>query len=617
MERIRRIFRYSDKAALTSSERWLRAALAAVYLLLASLLIGVAALAVSNSSLYGERLLLSIVTNPRLLALNILPVLALTALGWCLSNRAWVALLVSGVPVTALGFVSCFKLTARNDPLLASDIVYVTDAAGIASKYDLAFTPLMWLSLMLLAALVAAAALFFKARCRRWPLRLAALAVLCVLSVLAWRAWYTDAEIYTSTENLYYDDMSTWNATDQYCGRGFFYPLLYSTADMFPDKPDGYDAEEAAAALAEYETQDIPDDKKVNFVSIMLEAYFDFSEYEDIFTFETDPYEFWNELQSESVSGELVTNIFAGGTLDTELCYITGETWGYSFRSATDSYARWFSSQGYYTEYCHPSYNWFYNRQNIYDYLGFDSYRFREDSFDTGTEYMMYDDLFLPRIAGYFTRATKDGTPYFNFSVTYQNHGPYDTTYLYDKENEYISHDGISDESYYILNNYFWGIKKTDEALQTLVEFFETCGKPVVLVLFGDHKPWLGYSNSVYQELGIDFGSDTDESYYNYYNTRYIIWANDEAKAVLGNDFCGDGGSFSPNYLMMKVLDLCGYSGDSYTGVLREMYDYTDVINSNGTFRVDGKLTDTLSGTAAELYTRFTKIQYYRMFGTY
>ncbi len=86
---------------------------------------------------------------------------------------------------------------------------------------------------------------------------------------------------------------------------------------------------------------------------------------------------------------------------------------------------------------------------------------------------------------------------------------------------------------------------------------------------------------------------------------------------MLGNDFCGDGGSFSPNYLMMKVFDLCGYSGDSYTGVLREMYNYTDVINSNGTFRVDGELTDTLSGTAAELYIRFTKIQYYRMFGTY
>ena len=52
----------------------------------------------------------------------------------------------------------------------------------------------------------------------------------------------------------------------------------------------------------------------------------------------------------------------------------------------------------------------------------------------------------------------------------------------------------------------------------------------MVIVVFGDHNPWLGDGNAVYKAIGLDLDFSTEEGFYNYYSTRYLIWANDAAK---------------------------------------------------------------------------------------
>ena len=74
------------------------------------------------------------------------------------------------------------------------------------------------------------------------------------------------------------------------------------------------------------------------------------------------------------------------------------------------------------------------------------------------------------------------------------------------------------------------------------------------MVLFGDHKPWGGNGNSAYEGIGADFSMTSLESFYEYYSTPYLIWANSAAKEVLNNDFEGDGGDFSPCFLMQESL---------------------------------------------------------------
>ena len=51
----------------------------------------------------------------------------------------------------------------------------------------------------------------------------------------------------------------------------------------------------------------------------------------------------------------------------------------------------------------------------------------------------------------------------------------------------------------------------------------------------------VGEGNSVYEMLGIDLDVSTLEGFYNYYATPYIMYANDAAKQITGNQFVGEG----------------------------------------------------------------------------
>ena len=145
--------------------------------------------------------------------------------------------------------------------------------------------------------------------------------------------------------------------------------------------PKGYNKKEAKSELEKYEYSNIPDDKKVNVIAIMLEAYSDLSDAEGI-EFKIDPYRKWHVLESQSYSGDLITNIFAGGTIDTERKFLTGATNLPTLRKKTNSYVYYFKEQGYTVEGSHPSSNFFYNRVNINKNLGFDNYYFLENKYE-------------------------------------------------------------------------------------------------------------------------------------------------------------------------------------------------------------------------------------------
>jgi len=136
----------------------------------------------------------------------------------------------------------------------------------------------------------------------------------------------------------------------------------------------------------------------------------------------------------------------------------------------------------------------------------------------------------------------------------------------------------------------------------------------VIVLIFGDHMPWLGNRNFVYHELAINIDRDTEEGYLNYYSTPYIIWANDPAKETLGNDFTGERGSFSPGFLMGELFDLCSWQGEGYMQALRELKETVDVINPLiGVFRENGTMTPELSPAAEAQYRKLRMMELYRL----
>jgi hypothetical protein len=150
--------------------------------------------------------------------------------------------------------------------------------------------------------------------------------------------------------------------------------------------------------------------------------------------------------------------------------------------------------------------------------------------------------------------------------------------------------------------------------MSDFIDGFRDSGRPVVILIYGDHNPWLGNNDYVYTELGIDLDAESEEGFSNRYATPYIIWANDAAKRALGNDFRGDGGDFSPCFLMNKLFELCSWGGDRYMKATNALKSYTDIVHTQGYFRAPGgTLTTALpDGAASRFYSNFRIIEYHR-----
>ena len=104
-----------------------------------------------------------------------------------------------------------------------------------------------------------------------------------------------------------------------------------------------------------------------------------------------------------------------------------------------------------------------------------------------------------------------------------------------------------------------------------MVDAFRQIDQPVILVFFGDHKPWLGEQSVTYDALGIAIRSSSDESFRNYYATEYLFWANDAAKEVLGTELVGQGPEISPCFLMNVLFEQCGWEGPGYMKLTDEV----------------------------------------------
>ncbi len=548
--------------------------------------------------------------NPLVALVNLLPPIGLMWLGWFLTRRGWAAYLLACLPCLAIGLVNYFKISLRSDPLLAGDVLLAAEAGGMVGGYELDFPPVVLLCLgCALAGLLAAAILLPKGR-MKWPERLfgllstAAILFACVVGVFLG----TDYERRLTNNG----HINQWSDVEVYISKGALYSFLHSAQDLFHAPPAGYDEKTAEEIFLSLPDADIPEEKKVSVMGVMLEAFCDLTDFPALAgeSGVQELYAPWHALEAESVTGDLLTNIFAGGTVDSEWGFLTGYSRHEDFRSPTDSYVWYFRDQGYRTFGSHPGHGWFYNRQNVNEYLGFEDYWFTEDHYgalvDPTAAIWNSDHILFPEITEQLKEEVKNG-PCFSFSVSYQNHGPYEAG-GFDGE-PYVTN--LDPESGYIFNNYLRGLGKTIAAVTDMVEELRGMEEPVVLVLFGDHKPWGGNGNSAYTAAGVSFDMGSEGGFTNYYATPYLIWANPAAKAALGRDFVGDGGDFSPCFLMTKLFDLCGFEGSGFMSLQRRVMEVTPLLHTQGLYW-QGGLTDELSTEDQEIVDLYLWTEYYR-----
>ena len=511
--------------------------------------------------------------------MNIIPVLLIGGILYLIFNRAWVSSLLTGALCLGLGFVNFFKVLFRSEPVNFEDVTLFQEALNMTGRgYDLFLEREMIYWILFVVGCTLFLFLFAGGK-NPGMFRLLTLAALFV----GWQVY-----MYHCADKVIYEEetrndalINKWSENEEYYSKGLVYPFLHSYTTYGMPAPAGYSEAQAAKWLAAYDGGEIPAERQVDVICIMLEAYSDFEDL-GVEGIAEPVYAPLRQIQAESISGNLITNIFAGNTINTERAFLSGYVRPPSFRGNTSAYPWFFREQGYRAEGSHASFAWFYNRENVTQNMGFSDYYFL-NSKQVGRKSSDY--YYLPRVlALYDEHCAETEQPYFSYHLTYQGHGPYVTTWLNGWGNGFYENEASSDEAYYALNNYLGGIKSTGLELTAVLNELRGRERPVVVVAFGDHKPWMGDANSIYEELGVNMDPGTNEGYRNYYSTPYFIWGNDAAKSTLGTDLTGDGGEIAPAFLMHVLFEACGWTGPAYMQATDEIRQEVPVPTDKGVY---------------------------------
>ena len=330
---------------------------------------------------------------------------------------------------------------------------------------------------------------------------------------------------------------------------GFPYCFCHQFTTYTVDKPEGYSRTQAAAWDSAETTP--AEGKNVHVIFVMNEAFSALSE-EPAFTYtaENDPLSNYHALESDphAVTGRVVVPGFAGGTANTEFDILTGmqtralsSTTTSAFRAVNrnlDSLFRVYGGDGYETLFLHPGYDWFYNRENVYRWMGAQESRFIDQMPDA--EYKgswVTDEYMAGLIEEAFESAVSDGSCLFNYTTTIQNHMSYTAT----KYGEgHVSPELQTDlalpaETETMLAVYMEGLRDADAMLGRLTEYFSQTEEPVLLAFYGDHLPYLGDGMRGYQDIDSQVAlpeAERDDPLCSY-ETPYVLWVNDAAAEVL------------------------------------------------------------------------------------
>ena len=540
---------------------------------------------------------------------------------FALIGRAWLAFLLTAVLALGVTLGNYYLIIIRSDPLEFQDLTCLREALAITGTqgYELELSPSVLVALG--GALGYTALLTLLSRWKpRWNAS-RALGLLLSAGVLAGTLTLgCSGRMVELTKH--YDHVNTWSVTEIYVSRGVIYSFTRS-AFYGDGKPSDYSAAKAEETLARFTETDIPLDLQFDVFVVMRESYSDLSELDcDRSALDFSCYDNYHALKDKAVLwGNLVTNGFGGNTKDAERAFLTGNYTTRDWRRPTNSYLWYLKEQGYRLEGAHPFNGWFYNRLNINRYLGFDDYKFREDGFDelVGAENIAEDSVLYDVVWEQYQDwiAAHEG-PYFHFTVTYEGHGPYNY-----RSNSYHSRYVLRDANTadgYAMNNYLSCCAKRDQALMNLVTRLDsTSSRPIVLLVYGDHKATLGkdvnnYTTAAYASYGMDLDLSTEQGFFNYYSTDYVIWMNDEARFRLGltQDEPELGPTISPCYLMNVLFDTLGWGdGPAYLQAMGEMLETFPVYSTKGRVGIEGELRTTIPGAYSQQYHLMQSLCYY------
>ena len=563
---------------------------------------------------------LSYFNAPTILLYNILPVFLLYLFFFSVTNSLRASFIFTNIPLTICLLINEFKILFRDEPFKLTDIALVTEATNMLENYTLEFTPKI---IILTIIMIAVSVLVFKViRSEKINIlkRIIGVVVSITVFFVLYAGIYSNYNIYTDTPIL----GNQYRESTVFANKGFVFSFLSSFSGVKYEKPEGYSTKKAEEILAEFIPSD--NEKLPNVIAIMSEAFFDPQTAENIeFLPGMNPLDEFNKIKEDSMSGTIFVPGFAGGTSQTEFEFLSGANVTLidpamptihktHIKHSAYNLASAFKAKGFSTLAIHPGHKWFYNRQNVYKSMEFDDMIFLEDlpkdveKINYYTSDKVTSNLIIENYKKHLKESPDKG--YFNFNITIQNHGPYKET---KPETFRIKRpDGLTDNEYYILENYLSNLYDASALLTDVTKFTESIDTPTVVVFFGDHLPYLDPQYKDYEAIGYSIEGKDADTYIRQHSTPYIIWGNTAFKENAKHPLPKDGGLISSNFLAAKMLEYINADLSPYFMYLKELNKTSQVI-SNDINIAEGELLEKTPYSLNLKYNNYRILQYYNL----
>lgn len=530
-----------------------------------------------------------------------------------IAGRTSISMAICVAAIAIIGVGNYFVVMFRSNPIVPWDIYSFETAMSVADNYvfsvDWALAEHIAMFILMLIVGVRT-----NIRLNKKILRPILTVAMCIpayfyISYL----WQDNLERNTGLNDTLF------NAKYMHSKDGFFVSFILDIHFLQIEEPKNYSDEYALSLLNEQEVEKVETPEELpDIIAIMDETFSDpavLGEFETNKDYMPFVHSILRGEVANTISGYTDVSVLGGNTANSEFEFLTGNSMAF-FPNGSVPYLQYIrdgistivpqlEEYGYTTYGTHPYRAKGWNREFIYDLMGFD-YRYFQGNFPFEDKLRNYvsDEADFKSILEW--RNNTEG-PFFMFNVTMQNHSNYGGDF--DNFDPQIVAKFKNTSSNKYLNKYLSLMYETDQDVASLLSELSQSDRKTIVVFWGDHQPNDYVVRPIYKEYGLDFDNQTYEQQQQRQKTPFFIWANYDIQEQTNVEI-------SLNYLNILLFETAGLQLDEYQTFRKNLWQgQIPMMNAVGYRNDDGDLVeyDDAPEEIQNLLNEYQNIQYYRM----
>lgn len=530
-----------------------------------------------------------------------------------IAGRTSISMAICVSAIAIIGVGNYFVVMFRSNPIVPWDIYSFETAMGVADNYvfsvDWALAEHIAMFILMLIVGVRT-----NIRLNKKILRPILTVAMCIpayfyISYL----WQDNLERNTGLNDTLF------NAKYMHSKDGFFVSFILDIHFLQIEEPKNYSDEYALSLLNKQKVEKVETPEELpDIIAIMDETFSDpavLGEFETNKDYMPFVHSILRGEVANTISGYADVSVLGGNTANSEFEFLTGNSMAF-FPNGSVPYLQYIrdgistivpqlEEYGYTTYGTHPYRAKGWNREFIYDLMGFD-YRYFQGSFPFEDKLRNYvsDEADFKSILEW--RNNTEG-PFFMFNVTMQNHSNYGGDF--DNFDPQIVAKFKNTYSNKYLNKYLSLMYETDQDVASLLSELSQSDRKTIVVFWGDHQPNDYVVRPIYKEYGLDFDNQTYEQQQQRQKTPFFIWANYDIQEQTNVEI-------SLNYLNILLFETAGLQLDEYQTFRKNLWQgQIPMMNAVGYRNDNGDLVeyDDAPEEIQNLLNEYQNIQYYRM----